>query len=124
MAKTFGQIDFRKCPFSHALDGTGFLGDVCVEEEFETRGWFLGLGKQKIPVRDMGVGSKLLEIFESEMLERGIHEIKGNLKPESPEKLDWLIHWYQKRDYEFIPNETAGKWAPPGTSGVVRKLIM
>lgn len=104
-------------------DGTGFLGDVCVKEEFETRGWFLGIGKRKIRVREMGVGSKLLEIFESEMLNHGVSQIKGNLMPETPEKLDRLIQWYQKRDYDFIPDETTGNWAPPGTCGVVSKVI-
>ncbi|MGB0991169.1 MAG: hypothetical protein ACPG32_01720 [Akkermansiaceae bacterium] len=104
-------------------NGTGFLGDVCVKEEFETRGWFLGLGKRKIGVRDKGVGSKLLEIFESEMLSRGVTQIKGNLTPEIPEKLDWLIQWYQKRGYDFTPDETTGVWAPPGTCGVVSKFI-
>jgi len=97
---------------------------VCVEEEFETRGGFLGLGKRKIRVRDMGIGSKLLATFESEMFDRGVTEIKGNLMPETPEKLDWLIQWYQKRGYDFTPGKTAGHWAPPGTCGVVSKTVI
>lgn len=104
-------------------DGIGFLADIEIDKEIEVKGGFLGLGKRLVSLRGKGIGSKLLEWFEREMGTHGVEEIRGNLVPETPDKLEWLIEWYRKREYEFHSGETAGEWAPPQTAGVVSKRI-
>lgn len=101
----------------------GLLSDIKVEDQIEVRTGLFNLRKETMSARGKGIGSELLGWFEHEMGTRGIEEIRGNLVPETPEKLAWLIEWYRKRGYEFHPGETAGAWVPPGSFGVVFKRL-
>ena len=99
------------------------LSDIIVQDRIEVRSGWLGLRKQIVSYRNRGVGTKLLERFEKEMAARGIREIRGNLVAESGARPTWLIGWYERRGYEFRPEEHCGSWVPPDTQGMVIKAI-
>jgi hypothetical protein len=101
----------------------GLLSDIKVDDQIEVRTGLFNLRKEAMSARDKGIGSELLAWFEHEMGTHGVQEIHGNLVPETPDKLEWLIEWYRKRGYQFHPGETAGSWSPPKTAGVVSKRI-
>lgn len=104
-------------------NGVGFFADIFLENEIQVSGGFLGMFKKKIQIRGKGIGTQLLARFEQEMGKKGVVMIQGNLVPEEPMKLEWLIEWYRDNGYEFRPMETVGAWAPPNTAGVVSKIL-
>lgn len=104
--------------------GVGFLSDILLENEIEVPIGFHGMFKKKIQIRGKGIGTQILARFEQEMRKKGDVMIQGNLVPEEPKKLEWLIAWYQDHGYEFRPGETVGAWAPPNTAGVVSKILI
>jgi hypothetical protein len=105
-------------------NGVGLLSDILLENEIEVSGGFLGMFKKKIQIRGKGIGTQLLASFEQEMDKKGVVMIQGNLVPEEPKKLEWLIAWYRDHGYEFRPGETVGAWVPPNTAGVVSKILI
>ncbi|OYV04336.1 MAG: hypothetical protein CFE26_17430 [Verrucomicrobiales bacterium VVV1] len=68
------------------------------------------------------MGSDLLGRFESELANRGIVQIYGHLPNESPEVIDCLTRWYQKRGYQVNVNPKPGE-VPNGSKGKISKTI-
>lgn len=103
--------------------GLGFRSDVKVLDQFEVASGLLKLRKSTISLRNRGIGSELLEWFEHEMGTHGVEEVRGNLVPESADKLEGLIGWYQKRGYQFHPGQSVGSFVPKKTAGMITKRI-